>query len=207
MVLCCEVLSAGDTDYYFMDSAVNRDHGHQNHITTAEYARHVILSFRLRRSYLVYCISIFLLTFFVFSWNLRKGIYDEWNMPGWRHHQWEEALEVFIGSCMTVETIVTMRLLGLKTFFGVLWHIFDFVVMVLTILSVLYALDHLSQGGETCEADMLLLMIRFLLQPVRVMTTLAEMYRVHEMQKNVEELSVDFNALPQDSTNRLKLLS
>lgn len=171
-------------------------------ITHTERARHAILSFRLRWPYLIYCVVIFVFTLFLFCWNVVKGMENNWNLPQWKHHPWEEVMEVLIGACMTIETFITLRLLGVKTFFRNSWHTFDFVVMMLTILSILYGLEHLGRRGEICEADVPLLMIRFILQPIRVMATLASTCRTREMQVSIEELKVDFDMLPPNDIGR-----
>jgi len=159
-------------------------------------ARHVILKWRLQRPYLAYCLCCSVLTAFLFCWNFAKGMQNHWNLPQWKHHRWEECLEVTIGACMAVETLITLRVLGPRDFFRNIWCVFDFCVMLLTVVSIGYGLVHLGKNGEICEADIPLLMLRFVLQPVRVLAACASTCRVRNMQEQVNELQIDFGALP-----------
>merc|ERR1712048_1214805 len=134
------------------------------------------------------------------AWNLSKGVQNHWNLPQWKHHRWEEALEVGIGVLIVAETLLTMRVLGVRTFFCSCWCVFDFVVTVLTLVSIGYGLKHLGRKGEITEADVPLLMLRFVLQPARVLAAVAGTYRAHNMQNSVEELRVDFSVLPNTCT-------
>mmetsp|Transcript_72984 Transcript_72984/g.144636 ORF Transcript_72984/g.144636 Transcript_72984/m.144636 type:complete len:246 (+) Transcript_72984:57-794(+) len=172
----------------------------RSRIPRSERARHAILTWRLEKPYLFYCFACFAVTAFLLGWNLVKGYQHHWNLPQWQHHRWEEALEVTIGTLIVVETILTMRVLGLKTFLSNAWCIFDLAVALLTVISVCYGLEHLGRQGEICEANVPLLMVRFVLQPARVVATASVACRVSRMQNRVDELQVDFNALPHGAT-------
>jgi len=172
----------------------------RSRISRTERARHAILAWRLERPYLLYCLACFGVTAFLLSWNLAKGVQNHWNFPQWKHHRWEELLEVGIGVLMVAETLLTMRVLGLRAFFSSGWCIFDFIVALLTIVSVCYGLEHLGTRGEICEANVPLLMLRFVLQPARVLAAVAVTYRAHRMQNRVDELRVDFNSLANGGT-------
>merc|ERR1712048_1258460 len=111
---------------------------------------------------------------------------------GWKHHRWEEFMEVTIGATMVVETTITMRILGVSTFFTSCWCVFDFVVALLTAISIGYGLKHLGSEGEIVEADVPLLLIRFILQPSRVLAAVLGTYRTRWIQTEVDELQVDF---------------
>mmetsp|Transcript_96919 Transcript_96919/g.312935 ORF Transcript_96919/g.312935 Transcript_96919/m.312935 type:complete len:257 (+) Transcript_96919:80-850(+) len=173
----------------------------RSRISRTERARHAILAWRLERPYLLYCLACFIVTSFLLCWNLAKGMQNHWNLPQWQHHRWEEATEVGIGVLIVAETLLTMRVLGLRAFFCSAWCIFDFVVALLTIVSICYGLEHLGLNGEICEANVPLLMLRFVLQPARVLATVAVTYRARRMQSRVDELRVDFDSLQNGGTS------
>merc|ERR1712084_192860 len=101
-------------------------------------------------------------------------------------------MEVTIGAAIVVETSITMRILGVRTFFASCWCIFDFSVAVLTAISIGYGLKHIGSRGEIVEADVPLLLIRFVLQPSRVLAAILGTYRTRWMQTEVDESQVDF---------------
>jgi len=169
-------------------------------ISSSERARHAILDLRLRRPYLLYCLAVSGATSFLLVWNLIKGVQNQWNLPMWKHHRWEEVLEILIGVLIVIETTVTLKMLGCRSFFGNRWCIFDFCVTLLTTLSIAYGLKHLGRKGEIVEADMPLLMVRFVLQPTRVLLMAVNSYRAQRMQAGVDELRVDFDCLPAQGT-------
>eukprot|EP00747_Dinoflagellata_sp_TGD_P209908 gnl/TRDRNA2_/TRDRNA2_83271_c0_seq2.p1 gnl/TRDRNA2_/TRDRNA2_83271_c0~~gnl/TRDRNA2_/TRDRNA2_83271_c0_seq2.p1 ORF type:complete len:112 (+),score=11.71 gnl/TRDRNA2_/TRDRNA2_83271_c0_seq2:68-403(+) len=96
---------------------------------------------------------------------------------------------------MSIETLITLRMLGIRVFFASTWNILDFVVALLTIVSIAYGLEHLGRKGEVCEADVPILMIRFVLQPVRVLTSCAVARRTREMQGAVDDMDINFDRL------------
>merc|ERR1712232_1540919 len=160
-------------------------------------------SWRLRRPYLIYCVACAGVAAFLLAWNLWKGMQNNWNLPQWKHHRWEEAMEVSIGVAMVVETLLTMRVLGFRMFFSNAWCVCDFIVSMLTAASVAYGLEHLGRRGEICEADVPLLLARFVLQPARVLAALGGTYRARQMQTQVDDLQVDFDTLPFHSGDAL----
>lgn len=170
--------------------------GSRRWISRRERARHVVMNWRLRRPYLLYCLACAATTAFLLLWNLMKGMENNWNLPQWKHHRWEEALEVTIGVLIVGETAVTLCLLGPGHFFGNCWHIFDLAVALLTTVSIAYGLEHLGRSGEICEANVPLLMARFVLQPARMLAIVASTCRAQKMQAGVDELTVDFGCLP-----------
>lgn len=101
---------------------------------------------------------------------------------------------------MTLETLITLRVIGVAVFFRNIWLVFDFIVMVLTVISIGYGLKHIGQKGEICEADVPVLMLRFVLQPIRVLAAFASTCRIRQMQDEVIELDVDFSMLPAEQT-------
>mmetsp|Transcript_1447 Transcript_1447/g.3653 ORF Transcript_1447/g.3653 Transcript_1447/m.3653 type:complete len:273 (+) Transcript_1447:120-938(+) len=171
----------------------NRAH---HRLSRTDRARHAILAWRLKRPYLIYCAACSAVTALLLVWNLAKGIQNDWNLPQWKHHRWEEAIEVTIGVLIVSETLLTMRVLGFLVFFSSCWCVFDFCVALLTAVSICYGLEHLGRHGEIAEANVPLLMLRFVLQPARVLALAVSTYRTRQMQTGVHELRVDFNSLP-----------
>lgn len=159
-------------------------------------ARHAILSWRLRRPYLVYTFIFSTLTAYLLLWNLLKAAQNGWNIPQWKHHRWEEWLEVTIGAGIVVETCLTLYVLGVRSFFSSWWCIFDFTVALLTVVSISYGLVHLGRKGEVCEANMPLLLVRFVLQPVRVLTVCRSTCQTRNIQNQVDSMVVDFDSIP-----------
>lgn len=157
--------------------------------------RHAILAWRLERPYLAYSASCAMVTAGLLAWNLVKGVQNGWDLPQWKHHRWEEVTEVTIGVIIVVETLLTMRVLGLRAFLSNYWCLLDLGVAVLTIVSIGYGLVHLGRRGELCEASVPLLLLRFVLQPARVVALAAGAVRTRQMQSGVEELRVDFDSL------------
>eukprot|EP00929_Paragymnodinium_shiwhaense_P066256 TRINITY_DN33202_c0_g1_i4.p1 TRINITY_DN33202_c0_g1~~TRINITY_DN33202_c0_g1_i4.p1 ORF type:complete len:184 (+),score=8.78 TRINITY_DN33202_c0_g1_i4:366-917(+) len=129
------------------------------------------------------------------AWNVAKGIQNNWNLPQWRHHPIEEAVEVFIGTCIVTETMLTMRVMGVREFFTSLWCFFDFIVSLLTLISIVYGMKHLGRQGELCQADLPLLMLRFIAQVARTVAMIASTYRTRQMQHQIDEFPVDFGTL------------
>jgi len=159
--------------------------------TCREWARHRILKWRLKRPYLLYCLCCSAATLGLLAWNLTKGMQHNWDLPQWKHNRWEEVLEVMLGAGMVIETLLTLWVLGVRDFFRSCWCIFDFVVMLITVLSITWGLIHIGRMGEIAEADVPLLCLRFVAQPLRVMAVCMSASRTHEMQQ-VDELQVNF---------------
>jgi len=159
-----------------------------------ERTRFAILSFRLQKPYLIYCCLCLSAILFLLTWDIVKGIRNQWNLPRWEHHRWEEAIEATVGVCMVLETLITMRLRGFREFVRNLWCVVDLVVMLLFIISTAYALEHIRQEESITEANTALLLVRFALQPARSFSVLSSTYRTWQMQK-VDEMQVDFDLL------------
>ncbi|CAE8711033.1 unnamed protein product [Polarella glacialis] len=164
-------------------------------LSNRDKARHAILAWRLERPYLVYSLACAFAMALLLVWNIVKGVQNNWNLPQWKHHRWEEALEVGIGAVIVVETLLTLRVLGVRTFFTSYWCLFDLLVTLLTVVSIGYGIDHLGRSGEICQAEVPLLTLRFVLQPARVLAALVGAWRTRRMQMDVEELRVDFGTL------------
>ncbi|CAK0900419.1 unnamed protein product, partial [Prorocentrum cordatum] len=170
----------------------------RSRISRAERARHAILAWRLERPYLIYCTVCAGVQAWLLAWNLIKGVQNHWNLPQWKHHRWEEVTEVTIGVLIVSETLLTLRVVGIRDFFCNCWCVFDLLVAALTVVSVGYALEHVGRHGNIAEANVPLLMLRFVLQPARVFAAVASTWRTRRMQNHVDELRVDFDSLPVD---------
>mmetsp|Transcript_34197 Transcript_34197/g.72813 ORF Transcript_34197/g.72813 Transcript_34197/m.72813 type:complete len:292 (+) Transcript_34197:349-1224(+) len=157
--------------------------------------RHAILAFRLTRPYLIYCFVVSASTCWLLVWNVMRGLENHWNLPQWKHHPAEEVVELAIGTCIVLETLFTMAALGLRAFCTSLWCLFDLLVALLTVVSMGFGLRHLGRKGEVAEADVPLLLIRFILQPSRVVALGYSTWRTQQIQNNVRELRVDFDAV------------
>lgn len=174
----------------------------RKHLSRDDMAKHAILTWRLQRPYLIYCVCCSIATLFLLGWNCYKGVQNHWNLPQWKHNRWEEIMEVALGACMTVETALTLWVLGARTFFKDCSCVFDFGVMLLTVVSISYGLEHLGRKGEITEADVPLLCLRFVLQPARVLAVCSAARRTREMQHEVDELPIDFSVLPAGGSSR-----
>lgn len=166
-----------------------------SHISVAEQAKTAVLAWRLQPSYLIYCFVLSTLTGILVFWNFFKFARNH-HLPEWQHHVFEELLEVIIGGCMIVETMMTIPMLGVREFFASAWCIFDLLLAVLTAISIGYGMHHLGRRGEVVEANVPLLMLRFVLQPVRAVVICWGASRAREMQRGADELQIDFGNLP-----------
>ncbi|CAK9000659.1 unnamed protein product [Durusdinium trenchii] len=165
-----------------------------------EQARHAILSWRLKRPYLIYSLACATVMFGLLVWNIVKGIQNNWNLPQWKHHRWEEVLEVTIGLVIVLEVLLTLRVLGVRDFLANPWCVFDATVAVLTVVSTGYGLEHLGRQGEICEAQLPLLFLRFVLQPARLLAAVVSTWRTRRMQLDAHELRVDVRNLSTNGT-------
>ncbi|CAJ1397239.1 unnamed protein product [Effrenium voratum] len=172
---------------------------HAESFLSRDQTRHAILSWRLERPYLIYSLACAALMLLLLVWNVVKGVQNNWNLPQWKHHRWEEYLEVGIGIVIVLEVVLTLRLLGARDFFANGWCVFDFIVALLAVISTCYGLEHLGRQGEICEAQLPLLFVRFVLQPARLLGALVSTWRTRRMQLNVQELTVDVSNLTNDT--------
>merc|ERR1712196_510660 len=97
-------------------------------------ARHVILSWRLKPPYLLYCLCCSFATAVLLSWNLAKGVGGKWNLLCWEYHYWEELLDLAVGVCLIAETVITAFVLG-SAFVRDIWCLFDALVVAFTVAS------------------------------------------------------------------------
>jgi len=170
-----------------------------SYIRASERARHAVLSCHLQRSYLIYCTGCALVIGFLLCWNLIQGLQSNWDLQSWRYYMWEETLEVLVGVCLVVETLITLWILGPRSFFKSCWCIFDLCVTTLAAMSMVVGALHLEERMRFHKA-VPLLMMRFVLQPLRVLVICGSIYRARRFQHDVDELSVDFNSLSSSMT-------
>jgi len=168
---------------------------HRSRISSAERARHAILHWRLQRRYLGYCTLCSLVTVLLLVSNLVEAVKDRWRLPHWKHHLWEEVLEVVIGLCLILETSLTLYVLGPRLFFHSPWCLFDFLVSLLTTVSIAYGVQALTMRDWPEGASLPLLLVRFALQPTRVLAVCAGIWRARRLQLEVDALQVDFSTV------------
>lgn len=166
--------------------------GRSVRITAGERVRSTIMSWRLRRSYLAYCITLSSLTTFLLVWSVVRGVQGRWALAEWRHYAWEEWLEVFVGACLLLETVLTLAVVGWRSFLQNVWCLLDAAVVLLAVVSITYGACHLAT--KTFRADVPLLLLRFALQPFRMLAACAATYRAQRMQHDVNELQIDFSS-------------
>eukprot|EP00746_Dinoflagellata_sp_MGD_P064143 gnl/MRDRNA2_/MRDRNA2_268210_c0_seq1.p1 gnl/MRDRNA2_/MRDRNA2_268210_c0~~gnl/MRDRNA2_/MRDRNA2_268210_c0_seq1.p1 ORF type:complete len:199 (-),score=27.48 gnl/MRDRNA2_/MRDRNA2_268210_c0_seq1:92-688(-) len=161
-------------------------------IRAGERARHAVLSFRLTKRYFVYCglCALLALTTFV----LLVCSYVELRRAGVtvserRLKVWGEVLEVVVGLAMCIETAITWWLVGTRSFFRDFWLLLDFTVAFLTGISWVLALTKNALHGKSFEEmDMVILGIRFVVQPCRIVTAASMARRAIRMQRSDLEI-------------------
>mmetsp|Transcript_65825 Transcript_65825/g.140837 ORF Transcript_65825/g.140837 Transcript_65825/m.140837 type:complete len:225 (-) Transcript_65825:271-945(-) len=171
----------------------------EGRISPAEWTHHAILEWRLRPQYLLYCGGCFAVTAFLLIWNILEWMSNDGDLSRWRHHAWEDMLEVGIGLALITETSLNFFLLGIRGFVRSKWCIFDLVVALLTLVSIAYGVVNTvsTNPGQQpiVQAEMPLLMVRFVLQPLRVLAVCGGIYRARHLQHEVDDLSVSFDSL------------
>eukprot|EP00439_Symbiodinium_sp_Y106_P030912 s1146_g3.t1 len=95
-----------------------RSQSMRSRLTHRDQARHAILSWRLKRSYLIYSSACAAVVLVLLVWNIVKGVQNNWNLPQWKHHRWEEFLEVSIGVAKLCSTVGPSRKQQPIPFFG-----------------------------------------------------------------------------------------
>lgn len=181
-------------------------------LSTKEVFRRGLLSWRLQRFYFVYCVSCCVLVSFLLLMTFIKGGVYLANPEGtdkWVHQIWEEVTEVTFGICLLTEMSLTLFIRGvMRCVTGVrqidqwtcraVWYAFDFFVVMLTVPSVVYGVHQVHCG--LCDVSEHWLLLRIVLQPLRMCTVLRGTCRTYRMQYQVNELPVDFGALSPSKT-------
>eukprot|EP00931_Biecheleriopsis_adriatica_P010573 TRINITY_DN111648_c0_g1_i1.p1 TRINITY_DN111648_c0_g1~~TRINITY_DN111648_c0_g1_i1.p1 ORF type:complete len:408 (+),score=74.21 TRINITY_DN111648_c0_g1_i1:85-1308(+) len=201
-----KVWSAGDTPHNLhldVDGWSDKEDQAVEHldaaIPLADRVRHLLLSLRLRRAYVAYCglccamsgvacIS----TYTKIKELSRSG--QSLSDHSW--DSWEVNLEVLIGFAVCTETSVSLWLMGFKAFCKDWLCIVDSMVATLTVLSwMLLGINETKLADDMLETDFPVLLLRFMLQPCRMLSTASALRRVHRMQKHA--VDIEFEPLEQ----------
>ncbi|CAK0874749.1 unnamed protein product, partial [Prorocentrum cordatum] len=154
-------------------------------ISAGERARGAILSWRLRRRYLLYCGACTAVAAVLLLWNLQEAVSSGWQISGVSRCAWIDCLELALGAVLIAETLLTLYVMGPRSFFGSGWCVLDLCVALLTVLSIALALAALLSGRQRAySAGMLLVVLRLLLQPARFAALCAGLLRSHRMQRD-----------------------
>jgi hypothetical protein len=149
-----------------LDVSGNGDVGFE-YFAMEETGRYLVLSWRLNPPYLIYTTVCALTALGLVVFNIYKGWRNNWELPTWRQHPLEEAIELLLCLAVVGEVAVTARLVGKTAFFDSPWCVFDLAVAGLSTVSMMYALTHLGRDGEIAQASLPFLVLRFMLQPMR----------------------------------------
>eukprot|EP00927_Polykrikos_kofoidii_P059224 TRINITY_DN5433_c0_g2_i2.p1 TRINITY_DN5433_c0_g2~~TRINITY_DN5433_c0_g2_i2.p1 ORF type:complete len:256 (-),score=42.49 TRINITY_DN5433_c0_g2_i2:58-765(-) len=179
--------------------------GRAGRVIVGERARRAVLLCRLGRGYTIYCGVCILLTV-VLLVNIAMTRGEDEGSPTdaatglKRHPPWAEALEILLGLAVIVETAFSVHVVGFVEFFRHGWHILDFSVALLAAVSATYSLVRLfSDGYDDLSAlddfEIPLLFLRFILQPLRVLSVARGACAARQMQRDARELQVDFGAV------------
>jgi len=153
--------------------------------------RHFLLSVRLRKIYFIYCGVCCLMSGVACSSTYHKIAVLSRSGQSLTEHSWdcwEVHLELAIGLAVLMESLISFRLMGVKTFFKDWLCIFDLVVATATLLSwVLLAVKQTFLADDILEFDLPVLVLRFVLQPFRMLSTASALRRVHLLQQHTRE--------------------
>lgn len=167
-----------------------------------EQARHTVLLLRLQRPYFVYCLMCSLLAAAAFVSTLMDLVHSHRKGELPKGRVWEDILEggtwqsacwsaVGLALCAEVASSLVVRAgRGCK---ADCWCAFDAIVVVLTALA--WGLTWVRRASpmreEAEEADLWLLMLRFALQPCRVLAAASMACKVQQMQDSYMDISFD----------------
>ncbi|CAD7950831.1 unnamed protein product [Amoebophrya sp. A120] len=174
------------------------------------YRRRQLLTWRLSKSYVLYCLLLLVASTFLLFYNLKRWV-QYGHLPEWDRHVWEEWLEIGITVCLTAETATTLYLLGFRKFMRSYWLRFDLaVVVVLWVCVFLVAASKLGwvmtdKNAETKKQEdsmfenleLPFLILRFTVQPLRVVSQITQL--VHRTSTSADVPEVDFAALSRSS--------
>lgn len=160
-----------------------------------ERVRHALLSARLQKAYVIYCVFCFFLSSLICGSSLARAAgTSAWNdVSSHRWESWETMLEIGIGLVVCVETLCTLWLTGPREFFRDAWCVFDIGVVALTMMSwvLLFTRSAVISSETFLQLDMPLLILRFILQPCRMLATASMARRVRKMQQNTMDIAFD----------------
>ncbi|CAD7936599.1 unnamed protein product [Amoebophrya sp. A25] len=161
--------------------------------------RYSLLRWRLSRSYLGYNMALLAIVSLLLLWNLKR-LATTGFLPRWRHHPWEEALEIVIALLLLAECGTTLFLLGFDRFRRSFWLKLDFFVVCVSWLSLVWAIWQLSSSKHKAGQEPTLvenfelpfLVLRFMVQPLRVVSQVTQLQRA---QRSLDVDNVDFSRL------------
>lgn len=146
-----------------------------------------IWGFRLKPAYLIYCLMGLFVSTLLLIFNLWKYWTSGGDVSQWKHSWWEEVTEILLTVFFVLETHATMYVMGLREFFTNVWYVADFFVLMLAYISLIYAFNNIQ--NDWTEAELPFLVLRFLLQPSRVIILLRSSYLVRRLHRDVTLLS------------------
>ncbi|CAD7952360.1 unnamed protein product [Amoebophrya sp. A25] len=115
-------------------------------------------------------------------------------------HWFAESLEVAIGVLLVLETLLTWYTLGSRTFFASRWCQFDFLVSVLTVFVFVCVLlaDSWWESFDVVQEylEMPILILRFGLQPLRLIQTAHIIRKARQMQITQNSTRITWDPLP-----------
>ncbi|CAD7972022.1 unnamed protein product [Amoebophrya sp. A120] len=186
--------------------------------------KEIMLSWRLRKPYLIYCcilgVASFALLLLTAYSNMSRSTQQgggagagtgttvsaveqqqhqsstSSNIKLQPHYHWAlELAEIIIGLCLVVETLVTWYTLGNRAFFASRWCRFDFAVSLgTTWIVLLESWDRFDFIEEYFEMPILIL--RFGLQPLRLIQTAHIIRKARQMQITQNSTRIFWEKLP-----------
>jgi len=189
-------LRMGDWEMRMEEDASPHEKRTASGVRSLDSGRQILMSWRLRRGYVIYCLLCLVLSGFLFLYTMMQGHALEWQFDLYRHQLWEEIVELVLGVSIVTETVFTYRVVGFDAFFRNKWCVFDMVLSVLTVLSWLFIVTKSNAWIEHLEGylEMPLLAIRFALQPLRVISTFMALHKARKIQK--QQKRIEFEAIP-----------
>eukprot|EP00927_Polykrikos_kofoidii_P016778 TRINITY_DN17612_c0_g1_i1.p1 TRINITY_DN17612_c0_g1~~TRINITY_DN17612_c0_g1_i1.p1 ORF type:complete len:254 (+),score=54.96 TRINITY_DN17612_c0_g1_i1:66-827(+) len=186
-----------------MDTSDATAHGA---VTCGERLRHSVLLARLQKQYLVYCVVCSVLAAMAFGSTLLHLVGREHPVAASTRHGivWEEALEPgqwqkicwkLVSASLCVEVMSAVAIRGWSCFKDP-WCLLDMVILSLTAIawSITMAQRFSKLQAEEVEgADLPLLILRFTLQPCRLIAVASKTCQVQTMQDNTKD--IDFDSL------------
>eukprot|EP00397_Hematodinium_sp_SG-2012_P006866 GEMP01006903.1.p1 GENE.GEMP01006903.1~~GEMP01006903.1.p1 ORF type:complete len:430 (+),score=69.98 GEMP01006903.1:57-1346(+) len=171
---------------YEVDLKIAASSSPTSNVANYHSARRVLLSWRLRPCYVIYCLTCLVVSAFLFLYTMIQGHLLDWNFNLYRRALWEEVLEVLLGISIVTETSVTYRVVGRQAFFRSKWCIVDLIISSLTVASwtmILFTSTAVMSHLEG-NLEMPVLALRFGLQPMRVLSTFMALHKSRKMQSS-----------------------
>lgn len=167
-----------------------------------EQVKHTVLLLQLQRPYFLYCVVCSILAAAAFASTIFDLVGEP--QPGRRWHDvleggtWQSACWSAVGLALCIEVACTAAVRWAGGFRALLedpWLAFDTSVVCLTVLAwlVINIRRASPMREEAEEVDLWLLMLRFALQPCRVIVAAKMAHKAQKMQKS--HMDVDFDVL------------